>query len=164
MTSERILLGANPGVAPRMFSLQSAPADKQVGESAAWFFRADRKHCLEHAAPPGMRSDEFVLWNVFPWHSFAPRLGMLSNRMPTNAEVSSKRTYLKHLSKPLRQCTCRGCGAGRCLSTSIGSMRATPGERRVCALPSTDRITSRRLILRQQSRESNGQDASIENG
>ena len=45
----------------------------------------------------GMRGNEFVLWNVFPWHSFAPRLSMLSNRMPTHAELGAGAPVLKAL-------------------------------------------------------------------
>src|SRR5947207_7430813 len=39
--------------------------------------------------------EEFVLWNAFPWHSFDPRLGMLSNRRPTKKELSASLSVLK---------------------------------------------------------------------
>jgi len=43
----------------------------------------------------GMLPNEFVLWNAFPWHSFDPHRGPLSNRMPNKSEQLSGRHVLK---------------------------------------------------------------------
>ena len=43
----------------------------------------------------GVLPEEFVLWNAFSWHSFDPRRGLLSNRMPNKSEQLSGRPVLK---------------------------------------------------------------------
>jgi uracil-DNA glycosylase len=43
----------------------------------------------------GVLPGEFVLWNAFPWHSFDPRRGLLSNRMPNKSERAAGLPVLK---------------------------------------------------------------------
>jgi hypothetical protein len=91
MTSERMLLGnqqpivagikpgrtSKPGLCPDGFSEPTA--------TIVWGAVLNL----------GVRPDEFVLWNAFPWHSFDPHRGLLSNRMPNKSERLSGRPVLK---------------------------------------------------------------------
>ena len=82
MTSERMLLREQghivAGIKPRRTSKPSVCPDGFSEPTATIVWGALLK--------PGVKPDEFVLWNAFPWHSFDPRRGMLSNRMPNEPE------------------------------------------------------------------------------
>jgi hypothetical protein len=43
----------------------------------------------------GVSPGEFVLWNAFPWHSFDPHRGLLSNRTPNKSEQAAGLPALK---------------------------------------------------------------------
>jgi hypothetical protein len=98
MTSERLLLrgGKNvqlaaseifSGVKPRRTSKPSVCPNGFSEPTATSVWGALLKI--------GIVPDEFVLWNAFPWHSFDPQRGLLSNRMPNKAEQLSGRPVLK---------------------------------------------------------------------
>ena len=91
MTSERILLGKQAvilsGIKPRRTSKPSVCLDGFSEPTATIVWGALLKI--------GVLPDEFVLWNAFPWHSFDPHGGLLSNRMPNKSEQLSGRPVLK---------------------------------------------------------------------
>ena len=91
MTSERILLRKQQnivaGIKPRRTSKPSVCPDGFSELTATIVWGALLKI--------GVLPDEFVLWNAFPWHSFDPRRGLLSNRMPNKSEQLSGRPVLK---------------------------------------------------------------------
>ena len=91
MTSERMLLGKQPiilaGIKPRRTSKPSICPDGFSEPTATIVWGALLKI--------GVLSDEFVLWNAFPWHSFDPHRRLLSNRTPNKSEQLSGRPVLK---------------------------------------------------------------------
>jgi uracil-DNA glycosylase len=91
MTSERMLLAKRqdivPGIKPRRTSKPSVCPNGFSEPTATIVWGA----LLKIGVLPG----EFVLWNAFPWHSFDPHRGLLSNRMPNKSEQLSGRPVLK---------------------------------------------------------------------
>lgn len=91
MTSERMLLGKQPdilaSIESRRTSKPSICPDGFSEPTATIVWDA----LLKIGVPP----DEFVLWNAFPWHSFDPHRGLLSNRMPHKSERSAGLPVLK---------------------------------------------------------------------
>jgi hypothetical protein len=98
MTSERILLGKkkDDGIEPAQ--IFSSPTPRRTSKP---------KKCPDGFSEPtativwgtllklGLSPEQFVLWNAFPWHSFNPRHGILSNRMPSKAECLAGLPILK---------------------------------------------------------------------
>jgi uracil-DNA glycosylase len=91
MTSERMLLGKQAdivaGIKPRRTSKPSVCPDGFSEPTATIVWGALLRL--------GLKPDQFVLWNAFPWHSFDPHRGLLSNRMPNKPEQLSGRPVLK---------------------------------------------------------------------
>ena len=91
MTSERMLLGKQPvivaGINPRRTSRPSICPNGFSEPTATIVWGALLKI--------GVLPNEFVLWNAFPWHSFDPHRGLLSNRMPNKSERAAGLVVLK---------------------------------------------------------------------
>jgi hypothetical protein len=98
MTSERILLGKkeNAGIKPEhVFSSFKAMQTSKREQCPDGFSEPTATIVWSSLLRLGLKPEEFVLWNAFPWHSFIPRRGLLSNRMPNKSERSVGLSVLK---------------------------------------------------------------------
>ncbi|HEY7001612.1 MAG TPA: uracil-DNA glycosylase [Candidatus Udaeobacter sp.] len=91
MTSERILLGkkSDEGLKPEhvFYSIKPYRTSKPK-EHPSGFSEPTATIVWSSLLGLGVKPEQFVLWNAFPWHSIDRRRGMLSNRMPTQKERS----------------------------------------------------------------------------
>ncbi len=98
MTSERLLLGRSKTVRLKSSDVLSDLNPRRTSKP---------EKCPDGFSEPtativwgtllhlGLKPNQFVLWNAFPWHSFDPRRGMLSNRMPKKSEQAAGLPVLK---------------------------------------------------------------------
>jgi len=92
MTSERLLLGKQPDVVATLYKPQRTSKPEKCPNG---FSEPTATIVWGTLLRLGLKPDQFVLWNAFPWHSFDPRHGMLSNRMPEKSERSAGLPVLK---------------------------------------------------------------------
>jgi len=98
MTSERILLGRSNKVRMKSDDLLSDVKPRRTSKSEKWpdgFSEPTATIVWGALLRLGLKPDQFVLWNAFPWHSFEPHRGMLSNRTPNKSEGSAGLPVLK---------------------------------------------------------------------
>ena len=98
MTSERLLLGRSKKVQMKsndFFSDINPRRTSKPEKCAEGFSEPTATIVWGTLLHLGVRADEFILWNAFPWHSFDSRRGMLSNRMPNKFERAAGLSILK---------------------------------------------------------------------
>ncbi len=98
MTSERLLLGRSEKVPMRsndFFSDINPRRTSKPEKRPDGFSEPTATIVWGTLLRRGLRPDHFVLWNAFPWHSFDPRGGVLSNRMPDKSEQATGLPVLK---------------------------------------------------------------------
>ena len=96
MTSERLLLGRKTGIAPERILLGITPQRTSKPQKCPDGFSEPTATIVwSTLLRLKLSPADFVLWNAFPWHSFNPHRGMLSNRTPTNSEQSAGIPVLK---------------------------------------------------------------------
>ena len=96
MTSERLLLRRKTGIAPERILLGITPQRTSKPQKCPDGFSEPTATIVwSTLLRLELSPAEFVVWNAFPWHSFDPRRGRLSNRTPTNSEQSAGIPVLK---------------------------------------------------------------------
>src|SRR6266566_4671695 len=92
MTSERLLLGRSKGFALEPNDLFSGIKPRRTSKPEKWpdgFSEPTATIVWGTLLRLGIKPEQFVLWNAFPWHSFDPRRGILSNRRPNKSEQAA---------------------------------------------------------------------------
>lgn len=100
MTSERLLLGGlkHKKLGPEMVFGGLAPQRTSREElRPAGFTEPTATIVWGFLAEQGIDPRSVVLWNAFPWHPYQPNKGLLSNRTPTDFELTEGHRVLRQM-------------------------------------------------------------------
>jgi uracil-DNA glycosylase len=92
MTSERMLLAGQrvlSGIAPQRTS--------KPQKSLRGFSEPTATMVWNALLELGLSSEQFVLWNAFPWHPFNAKRGLLTNRKPSADELRQGAPILERM-------------------------------------------------------------------
>jgi uracil-DNA glycosylase len=98
MTSERMLLGKKKDSGIHLEQVFSSIQPRQTSKPEKYqdgFSEPTATIVWGTLLKLGLKPEQFVLWNAFPWHSFDSCRGMLSNRMPNKSERAAGLSVLK---------------------------------------------------------------------
>ncbi|MDY6084530.1 MAG: uracil-DNA glycosylase [Dialister sp.] len=104
MTCERMLLHFHPAITPAMIlgrngqrtSREDSPAIPKAIQRTKGFNEPTDSVVWKAALDAGLGPDEFLLWNIFPFHPYK-RGSLLSNRTPTDSELADGLSFTKEL-------------------------------------------------------------------
>ncbi|ABZ82636.1 hypothetical protein HM1_0011 [Heliomicrobium modesticaldum Ice1] len=105
LTSERMLLGNHTDISPAMIlgghmaGRTSSPASPHLkpAQRASGFAEPTATVVWKEILHNGLSPFEVILWNIFPFHPYNAKKGLLSNRTPTKKELAVGATFLGKL-------------------------------------------------------------------
>ncbi|MBE0569910.1 MAG: uracil-DNA glycosylase [Ignavibacteriaceae bacterium] len=99
LTSERLILGGKiiKGIFPDLISKSKLERTSKVDLKRDGFSEPSATAVWEHILKLKMDPRNIVFWNAFPWHPYNDKIGILSNRTPTETELNEGRVVLKEL-------------------------------------------------------------------
>lgn len=92
MTSERMLLGylSHKGILPEHVFKNMMPCRTSKCEIKKDGFNEPTATVVwQHLLNSGISPYTFLIWNAFPWHPYSDAKGLLSNRTPSEFELSA---------------------------------------------------------------------------
>lgn len=103
MTSERIVLGnkAKLGIFPSHVCSQKIDRTSNQNIHENGFNEPTATIVWEKLISENLDTRDFVFWNAFPWHPYKSKIGILTNRTPTNSEMKEGESVLGHLLKAM---------------------------------------------------------------
>jgi hypothetical protein len=99
LTSERLILGGkiSKGILPDHISKSTLERTSKVELKRDGFSEPTATVVWEHILKLKIDSRIIIFWNAFPWHPYNNKIGILSNRTPTETELNQGRVVLKEL-------------------------------------------------------------------